>query len=153
MNCIFCKIAKDEIPSFKIYEDDFVLSFLSTGPVNHGHVLVIPKKHYSNYEEIDNETLAKIYVVVKKIGLAIKNSFDSAGYNTNVNNDAVAGQIIPHFHVHVIPRYKNDGLELWPEGKYTNTEAETVMNKIKSFMNIRSPFRMFLYHIVEESNI
>ncbi len=132
MDCIFCKIIKKEIPCFKVYEDDFVLAFLDISPVNAGHVLVIPKKHFSNYEEIDEESLAKVYAVVKKIGTALKVGLGISAYNTMVNNDPIAGQIIPHFHVHIIPRNKKDGLKLWPQGKYMDNEAESILNKIKN---------------------
>jgi histidine triad (HIT) family protein len=132
MDCLFCRIVKNEVPAFVVYEDDIVMAFLDIAPVNQGHVLVIPKIHYSNYEEMDDVTLSKIFMVVKKIGYAIKKGLNVSGYNTIVNNDPVAGQIIPHFHVHIIPRNRDDGLGLWPQGKYGTNEAETVLNKIKN---------------------
>ncbi len=131
MDCLFCKLRDGLIPSHKIYEDDSVLAFLDIAPVNYGHTLVIPKKHYSNYEEIDVDTLCKVFAVVKKVGSAIKTSGIAPGYNTCVNNDPVAGQIIPHLHVHVIPRHENDGLALWSQGRYGDGEAEETLTKIR----------------------
>jgi len=135
MDCIFCKIAKDEIPSYKVYEDNKTLAFLDIAPVNNGHILVIPKKHYKNIEDISEEELYTIIKTVKKIGKALKKSLDIPGYNVNINNDSIAGQIIPHIHFHIIPRYKNDGLKLWTQGKYRNKEAEKIQNKIQKYFN------------------
>lgn len=131
-NCIFCKIAAGEIPSYKIYEDDEVLAFLDIAPVNPGHVLVIPKKHFRNLEDINEEELCKLMIVIKKIGQAIKDGLGVEGYNVIENNDPVAGQIINHLHFHIIPRRTDDGLGLWPQGKYANGEAEKIMNKVKN---------------------
>jgi histidine triad (HIT) family protein len=131
-DCIFCKIIDGDLPSYQIYEDSEVLAFLDIAPVNYGHVLVVPKKHAANYEEISENDLSKVFSAVKKIGKALKSSLPTKGYNTIVNNDPIAGQIIPHFHVHVIPRNEKDGLELWPQGKYGDGEAEEISQKIIS---------------------
>lgn len=131
MNCVFCKIVNNEIPSYKIYEDDNILAFLDIAPVSPGHALVITKKHYKNLEEIPENELALLINVVKKIGKSIKENLQVLGYNVSENNDPVAGQIIPHIHFHVIPRKANDGFELWKQGKYENDEASAILNKIK----------------------
>lgn len=130
--CVFCKIVEGEIPCYKVYEDDSVLAFLDIAPVNPGHTLVIPKKHYQNFEEIPEELLAKVMLVVKKVGASLKNNLGIKGYNAYENNDPIAGQVIPHFHFHVIPRNETDGLELWPQGeKYQAADAQAVASKIK----------------------
>lgn len=131
MDCIFCKIINGELPSYKVYEDDEILAFLDIGPVNYGHTLVIPKKHFLNIEDVDEETLCKIAKIVKKTGLALKTGLGAEGYNLTVNNDPVAGQIVPHLHFHVIPRSAGDNLPNWPQGKYGENEAEDVLKKIK----------------------
>jgi len=131
MDCIFCKIVAGEIPSHKIYEDQDVLAFLDISPVHPGHALVIPKKHFDNLEEIDEASLAKVMNVVKKIGVALKAGLGYEGYNVQLNNDPVAGRIVPHLHFHLIPRLKDDGLRLWPQGKYEPGQAEEVAEKIK----------------------
>jgi len=131
MTCIFCKIIKGEIPSYKVYEDKNTLAFLDIAPVNPGHVLVIPKKHFTNMEEITEEELCQVMKIVKKIGQAIKSGLGVSGYNIALNNDPVAGQAVPHIHFHIMPRDENDGLKLWPQKKYGEGEAEAILRKIK----------------------
>lgn len=132
MSCIFCKIVAGEIPSYKVYEDEDVYAFLDIAPVNYGHTLVVTKKHFANMEEIPEEELCQLIKAVKKVGKAIKEGLSAAGYNIGENNDPVAGQVVPHIHFHVMPRRADDGLRLWPQGKYGNGEAEKVAKKIKS---------------------
>jgi histidine triad (HIT) family protein len=130
-NCIFCKIVKAEIPSNKIYEDDEVLAFLDIAPVNIGHTLVIPKQHFVNIYETPDEIASKIMRVAKKIATALKNNLKAEGVNITMNNDAPAGQVVFHSHVHVIPRIEGDGFGLW-HGKrpYNEGEAKDVAQKI-----------------------
>ncbi len=128
--CIFCQIVKGEIPCYKIYEDDKVLAFLDIKPVNPGHTLVIPKKHFKTIEEINEDYLAYLIKVVKKIGNKLKNNLNVLGYNIQLNNDPVAGQEIAHLHFHVIPRLKNDNLKLFPQKSYNSGEAEEIVKKI-----------------------
>lgn len=132
MSCIFCKIIGGEIPSHKVYEDDKNLAFLDISPVNPGHILVIPKKHFSNMEEAPENDLCELMKAVKKVGRAMKDGLGADGYNINVNNDPVAGQIIPHLHFHIIPRTEGDGLKLWAQSKYKEGEAEETAKKIVS---------------------
>lgn len=130
-NCIFCKIVAGEIPSYKVYEDDFVLAFLDIAPVNPGHVLVIPKKHVANFEEVDEKTLCEVMKAVKKIGKAMKDGLGVSGYNVCENNDPIAGQIVSHLHFHIVPRVEGDNLSTWPQGKYAEGEANEVVEKIR----------------------
>jgi histidine triad (HIT) family protein len=129
--CIFCKIVRADIPSYKVYEDDYTLAFLDIAPISKGHTLVIPKKHYVNFEDIPEEELSAVIKTVKKVGRMLKENFGVPGYNMQVNNDPVAGQIIPHIHFHLIPREEGDGLELWPQGGYDPGEAEEIAKKIR----------------------
>jgi len=131
MSCIFCKIIAAEIPSYKVYEDEQILAFLDINPVNFGHTLVVPKKHFAGIEEADEQTLCQIVKIVKKVGLSLKKNLSAPGYNVQVNNGSAAGQIVPHLHFHVTPRLSDDGLELWPQKKYKENQAEEVLNKIK----------------------
>lgn len=130
-DCIFCKIVSGDIPSHKILENDHILAFLDIAPVSKGHSLVIPKKHFSNLEDIPDEELCELIKAVKKVGASIKNNLKVPGYNVSENNDPVAGQIISHIHFHLIPRIENDGLELWSQGKYNEGEAESISKKLK----------------------
>jgi len=130
-DCLFCKIIKGDIPCYKVYEDQDVFAFLDIAPVSYGHTLVVPKKHYINLEEIPKEDLCQTIKAVKKIGKAIKYGMGKYGYNIQINNDPVAGQVIPHLHFHVIPRSEDDGLKLWPQSKYEGDDAEDVLKMIK----------------------
>lgn len=106
--CIFCKIVNNEIPSYKIYEDDHVLAFLDLSQVTKGHTLVIPKKHYSNYLECDKEDLCRVNEVAQKIGNDLMKKLNCSGMNILSNINEVAGQSVFHFHMHVIPRYSEN---------------------------------------------
>lgn len=130
-NCIFCKIVAGQIPSAKVYEDEKILAFLDIAPVHDGHVLVIPKRHYANLEAMPEDELCVLIKVVKKIGRGLKEGLQVAGYNVTENNDPVAGQIIGHLHFHIIPRKENDGLHLWPQGRYGEGEMQAIAEKIK----------------------
>lgn len=112
-DCIFCKIAKNEIPSYKIYEDDYVMAFLDISQVSNGHTLVIPKKHFKDIFEIDEESMVKTFKVVNKLAKDIVEKLGANGVNIINNNKSVAGQTVFHFHVHIVPRYdENDKLLL-----------------------------------------
>lgn len=128
--CIFCKIVNQEIPAKVMAEDDRVLAFLDIKPVNPGHTLIIPKKHYSTIEEISEEDLTAVILMLKKVAKKIKDNLNYSGYNINLNNDPVAGQEIPHLHFHVIPRKSDDGLKLWPQKEYQGNQAEQILKKL-----------------------
>jgi histidine triad (HIT) family protein len=131
MDCLFCKIIAGEIPSTKVYEDDTVLAFLDIHPVNIGHTLVIPKAHHPNIYDTPNETLAHIAVVAKKLSIAIKSAQGADGINIEMNNDPVAGQIIFHAHLHIVPRFSGDGFTHWRGARdYKDGEMAEVMRKI-----------------------
>lgn len=124
-NCIFCKIIKKEIPCDKIYEDKDFLVFLDIQPVSHGHILIVPKKHTVWMQETDDETISKIFILAKKIMTAIKN-----GLKCDYVIESVAGNEIPHFHIHLIPRYFNDNLPEFPRSKYQDGESKEVAKKL-----------------------
>ncbi|MCK4386623.1 MAG: HIT family protein [Candidatus Pacebacteria bacterium] len=130
-DCLFCKIVAGEIPANKVYEDKNFLAFLDVNPVNQGHTLIIPKKHSRNILEIDDETFKEMMPIVKKLSEKIKTALNADGINIIINNEPAAGQIIFHTHIHIIPRFANDGLRHWPGGKYTEGEAEIIAKKIK----------------------
>ena len=131
-DCVFCKIAKKEIPADKIYEDEKFFSFLDINPVNFGHSLLIPKKHYDNLYDLPDETLKEMAPVIKKISIAVKKSVSADGINIIMNNDGAAGQIVPHAHFHIIPRFADDGLRHWLGKPYANKEESAkIAEKIK----------------------
>lgn len=130
--CIFCKIIAKEIPSHQVYEDEKALVFLDIKPVNPGHLLVIPKKHYQNFEEISETDLQDLILVVKKMGARLKEKLGVAGYNITVNNDPVSGQAVPHLHIHLIPRHQGDGHVEWPQSSYAPGEVERIVERLKN---------------------
>ena len=124
-NCIFCKIAAGEIPSRTVYEDNDFRVILDLGPASKGHALILPKDHAANLMELDDEVAAKVLPVAKKVGRAMMKSLGCAGLNMIQNNGEEAGQTVMHYHLHVIPRYENDGQHiLW---KPTSPSAEELV--------------------------
>jgi histidine triad (HIT) family protein len=105
--CTFCKIARKEAPASRVYEDEKVIAFLSIRPINVGHTLVVPKKHYENIYEIPEDEVAYLYKIVKKMAHAVKKAVDAEGIRIVQNNGEAAGQVIFHLHVHIIPMNKN----------------------------------------------
>lgn len=108
MSCIFCKILNGDIPSNKVFENDNFIAILDAFPANEGHTLVIPKKHFENIFEIDEEVLKEGYAIAKRIASSIKKSLNIENINILQNNGVLAGQTVNHFHIHVIPRLEND---------------------------------------------
>lgn len=136
MNCIFCKIISGEIPAQKVYEDNEILAFLDLNPVNIGHTLVMPKKHFMNLYDTPDETLAVMAPVIKKISIAIKTALGADGINVEMNNDGVAGQLLFHTHVHIIPRFEGDGFVHWRGARgYRDGEMAEVGEKIKKVLD------------------
>lgn len=134
-NCLFCKIIRKEIPSDFVYEDAEMAAILDINPVNIGHTLIIPKEHYANIYELPDELLAKIAIAAKKLSIAIKSAMEADGINIEMNNDVVAGQLVPHAHIHIVPRFDGDGFTHWHgKRKYNEGEAKEVSLKIKSFL-------------------
>lgn len=130
-NCIFCKIVRGELPSYKVYEDDSALAFLDIHPVNIGHTLVIPKAHYPDILTTPEDVMARLMTIVKKVSHGVE-SLAPDGINISMNNREAAGQVIFHSHIHVIPRYKADGFEMWHGRRgYNDGEAAETAEKIK----------------------
>jgi histidine triad (HIT) family protein len=131
-DCVFCKIVRGELPSYKVYEDEKTLAFLDIHPVSPGHVLVIPKVHAANLFEISAEDWASVQETVRKIAAVLEKATGADGVNLMMNNRKHAGQVVDHAHVHLIPRFKGDGLKLWPHKEYKEGEAVSVAEKIKN---------------------
>ncbi|MBQ8030635.1 MAG: HIT family protein [Butyrivibrio sp.] len=130
-SCIFCKIANGEIPSNTIYEDDKFRVILDNGPATKGHALVLPKEHYANLFEMPEELLADAAKVAKKVASDIKDKLSCDGLNLVQNNGETAGQTVMHFHLHIIPRYENDGQHiLWNPTSPSAEELVEVKNTI-----------------------
>mgnify|MGYP001611911732 CR=1 FL=1 len=132
-NCIFCKIVRGEIPSHKVYEDEKTLAFLDIYPVTRGHTLVIPKAtDAKNVLDISEDDWLAVAKVTRLVSLAVENAMQADGINLRMNNRVHAGQQVDHPHVHVIPRFKGDGLTNWPPGSYQEGEAALVLEKIRA---------------------
>ena len=133
MDCIFCKIVKGEIPSYKIYEDEYVVAFLDIHPLTKGHLLVVPKKHYRRVSEMNKEDLIGFSLGLQKVLKAVENVI-STDYNIIVNQGKKANQEIEHLHVHVIPRYGKEKIFNWKSGNLDDNEAKELVNKFKNFL-------------------
>ncbi len=115
MATIFEKLLSGELPCAKVYEDDWVFAFMDAGQINDGHVIVASKKPYETILDIDDETTQRLFLVAKKIAHVVQKEFQAEGITLLQANQAAGWQSVPHIHVHVLPRYKNDGVELvWP---------------------------------------
>jgi len=125
-NCIFCKIINKEISSEKIYEDDKVYSFMDIKPVSNGHLLLIPKKHVPWMQDVSDETISHIFQKAKYLMKILKQSL-----NCDFVQISIVGEEVPHFHIHLIPRYFNDNLPRWINKNYSEGEMLGYANKIK----------------------
>ncbi len=130
-NCIFCKLANGEIPTSTLYEDEDFRVILDANPASKGHALIIPKEHYANLYELDDELASKVLVLAKKMITKLTDVLGCDGYNLVQNNGETAGQTVFHFHLHLIPRYKGDAVGIgWKLGKLTEGDKEEILSKI-----------------------
>lgn len=130
-NCIFCKIANGDIPSKEIYEDEEFKVILDLGPATKGHALILPKNHYRDLYELPDEAAAKVMLLAKKLAAGISEKLSCDGFNLVQNNGETAGQTVFHFHLHLIPRYKDDGQTLgWKAMKPSEEELDEVRKRI-----------------------
>lgn len=130
-NCIFCKIAGGEIPASTLYEDKDFRVILDASPASKGHALIIPKAHYRNLYELSDELAEKTLVLAKKMIIKLTDILNCDGYNIVQNNEECAGQTVFHFHTHLIPRYKEDSIDLtWKTGVLTDRDKEDILSQI-----------------------
>lgn len=130
-DCIFCKIARGEIPSKTLYEDEKFRVILDLGPVARGHALILPKEHAANIYELPEETAVDVFVLAKKMAGIMRDKLKCDGLNLLQNNGETAGQTVNHFHIHVIPRYQDDGQKIgFVPGKPSQEELEAVRKEI-----------------------
>lgn len=124
-NCIFCKIANGDIASATIYEDEDFRVFLDLNPATRGHALIVPKEHYANLFELDEELCGKVFLLARKIGMRMKEKLGCDGLNLVQNNGEAAGQTVFHFHLHLIPRYKEDEAGItWKPGSLSPEDRD-----------------------------
>jgi histidine triad (HIT) family protein len=110
MDCIFCKIVDGEIPAVKVLDEDRVLVFMDINPASRGHMLVVPKRHAENIFEISEDDLAAVTNAVKRCATAAKEALGAEGITVLQLNGTASDQLVPHLHVHIMPRWKDDGL-------------------------------------------
>jgi len=131
-NCIFCKIANGDIPSTTIYEDADFRVILDIEPASKGHALILPKEHYANLYELPEELASKVMLVAKKVVTMMTEITGCDGYNVLQNNGEAAGQTVFHYHMHLIPRYKEDDVTItWNHGSVSDEWKTEVLSKIK----------------------
>jgi histidine triad (HIT) family protein len=128
-NCVFCQIIQKKSPACLVYEDEQVVAFLSSHPVNEGHTLVVPKKHYENIYEIPEEEVGYLFKIAKRVAHAVREAIVAKGIRIVQNNGRAAGQVIFHLHVHVIPLMPEEG---FTHGKaYRNPTYERPQGSLK----------------------
>ena len=132
-NCIFCKIASGEIPSNTIYEDDEFRVILDLAPASKGHSLILPKEHYADIYEIDAELAGRAMKLAKKLAMHMTKVLNCDGFNLLQNNHEVAGQTVFHFHMHLIPRYrnaKNQDMLMWTKETFSEEEMREIRDTL-----------------------
>lgn len=131
-NCIFCKLANGNIPTNTIYEDEDFRVILDNSPAAKGHALILPKQHYANMFEIDEDTLGKAAKLAKRVISHEKNVLACDGYNVLQNNGEAAGQTVFHFHIHLIPRYADENAIMeWDHKEFSEEELKRICSEMK----------------------
>ena len=132
-NCIFCKIANGQIPTRSIYEDEDFNVILDASPATKGHALILPKEHYADVYELDETIASKVFVLAKKLATKMTKALGCDGFNIVQNNKEVAGQTVFHFHMHLIPRYTDDGNNeklCWNHLELTDEQMDEIKNTL-----------------------
>ena len=130
-NCIFCKLANHVFETNMIYEDDDFAVILDAGPATKGHCLILPKEHYANIYELPEELTGKAFLLAKKMAGYLTDRLNCDGFNIVQNNGETAGQTVFHFHIHLIPRFKDDGQRIgWKPGKPSDEELAALKDEL-----------------------
>lgn len=132
-NCIFCKLANGDIPTNSIFEDNDFKVILDADPATKGHALILPKNHFTNLLEADDDVLEKALPLAKKVANKMKAELGCAGVNIVQNNGEAAGQTVHHLHIHVIPRYEDDPDKTicgWSHQSFSEEEIAAVVKKL-----------------------
>jgi histidine triad (HIT) family protein len=135
-DCIFCEILKGNSPASYIYQDDTVVAFMDIQPITNGHMLVVPRAHAVSMADVDETIAMRTFRVARRLGALARTTLGAAGVNLFVADGEAAFQDVPHFHVHVIPRYPNDGFGLTFPARYSQlpsrAELETIAEAIRA---------------------
>ena len=131
--CIFCKLANGEIPSATIYENEDFRVILDLNPATKGHALILPKEHFANIFEMPEEWEMKAFALAKKMGAKMMEVLKCDGFNVVQNNGAAAGQTVFHFHIHLIPRYENDGAGItWVQKTLSEEDKKEILKGFRA---------------------
>lgn len=131
-DCLFCKIAHGDIPSATIYENSEFRVIMDVSPASRGHALIIPKEHFKDIFDIDAVTAGKLFSLATEVARAMKSVLNCSGMNIVQNNGLIAGQTVFHFHLHLIPRYEGDGVNLgWPQHEADLEENQRLAKEIR----------------------
>ncbi|MFA6304857.1 MAG: HIT family protein [Patescibacteria group bacterium] len=134
MDCIFCKIIEGELPCYKVYEDKRILAFLDINPVNKGHVLIIPKEHFNNFLDLPKDLVKDLSSLAQDLAVSVMDAVGAKGFNLVVNNGTEAGQLVGHFHYHIIPRFAEDKLHHWPGKVFSGEEMTRIAVSIRKLI-------------------
>lgn len=138
-DCIFCKIVRGDVPASKILETGDAVAFLDVNPINHGHVLVIPKEHAPSLAELSDEQAAHLGSLLPRLCRAVRKSMAADGFNVVANGGRIAGQTIDHCHFHVIPRFDGDPVNWpWPQTRYQGDEMSAIRSRIEQELSASS---------------
>ncbi len=137
MDCIFCKIINGEIPAVKVLDEELVVAFMDINPSSKGHMLVVPKNHAENIFEISESDLVTLIKAVKRCAKAVKEALNAEGITILQLNGKASDQIVPHLHIHIIPRWKNDGLSIsnWEMKPGDMEEINDIAQKVKEHIS------------------
>ncbi len=131
-DCIFCGIVDGNLDSYDVYEDSQTKAFLDQNPANDGHTLVVPKTHAEELTDLDDEQIQRLFTAARQVASRIEDRLDPDGINIMQSNGKAAGQEIFHVHVHVIPRYSDDAVEIAFNGEQLDEEtAEAVLDRLQ----------------------
>ena len=134
-DCIFCKLANGDIPTNTLYEDDCVRVSFDAEPAAEGHVLILPKEHFDNIYELDDDTAGHVFKVAKKIATAMNKTLDMDGLNVVQNNGEAAGQTVFHFHMHIIPRHNDDTVNVgWEKHKVSSERIKDITDEVRKYL-------------------
>jgi histidine triad (HIT) family protein len=136
MDCIFCKIVAGEIPAVTVLDEDRVLAFMDINPASRGHMLVVPKNHAENIFEISEADLSAVMGAVKKCAGAVKEALGAEGITILQLNGTASDQLVPHLHVHIMPRWEKDGMSVsrWEMGKADIGELQEIARNIQEYL-------------------
>lgn len=130
--CIFCEIVAGRTPASRLFEDEHTLAFLDINPVSPGHALVIPKEHMETLLDVPDRLMGPLGITTRRVAAALMRATQAGGFNLQMNNYRIAGQLVPHVHFHLVPRHAGDGLRPWHGRPTPASELESMAEKVRA---------------------